>query len=96
MSMDRDAEIIQRTRFNDKFFCSEYALLLLYEYFHNKQLREDIDKVARGEVKALYHGEEINGFQGFSFCLSPLMAVIGDDLYRITESLTADDDEEEQ
>lgn len=94
--MERDAEIIQRTRFNDKFFCSEYALLLLYEYFHNKQVHDDIDKVARGEVKTLYGGEEITGFQGFSLCLSPLLAVIGDDLYRITESLTADDDEEAQ
>lgn len=95
MKLDRDAELVTRTRFNDKFFCSEFATLLLYEYFHNENLRKKIDDIAQGNFKALYGGKEIPGFQGFSLSISPLMAAICDQLYEITEGLTCEEEEDE-
>lgn len=91
-----EAEIARRTRFEDKYLCSVYAIVLLYEYFHNDELRKRIDDIAHGRIKANFMGKEATGFQGFTLCMSPLMACIGDDIYKLAEEYAMSDREDEE
>ena len=91
-----EAEIARRTRFEDKYLCSVYAIVLLYEYFHNDELRKRIDDIAHGRIKANFMGKEVTGFQGFTLCMSPLMACIGDDIYKLAEEYAMSDREDEE
>ena len=65
--------------------------MLLYEYFHNDELRKKIDDIAHGNTKAYYGDREISGFEGFALCLTPVLLPIEDQLYRIAIDLTNDE-----
>lgn len=94
--MNRDAEIVQRTRFLDKYFCEEYAKIFLWEYLHNDKLREDVDRITQGKIKTLYGDKELPGFESYLLSMTMIMAMIGDELYEITERITAEDEGEEE
>ena len=54
------------------------------------------DKYLCSVYAANFMGKEATGFQGFTLCMSPLMACIGDDIYKLAEEYAMSDREDEE
>lgn len=81
MNENNDAEIVQRTRFNDKWFCDTYATLVLFEYIHNPDLRREIERVT--DCKVTIAGKEMNVIDSFMFSTGPIMLGLNRHIYPV-------------
>ena len=86
---NKDAEIVQRTRFNDKWFCDTYATLVLFEYIHNPDLRREIERIT--DCKMTIAGKEMNVIDSFMFATGPIMLGLNNHLYPIVERMEAEE-----
>lgn len=86
---NNDADIVQRTRFMDKWFCDMYATLVLFEYIHNPDLRKLINCAMKS--KAIFRGKELCDVDSFIIATSGIMLGLNRQIYPVVERMEAEE-----